>query len=769
MNTSIRKSNWLRGFLAILFFQMGLALPLHAQASIQEVLVTVGKLGPILNTYIKPLQLEWLAPLEQALTSCKFGSDIEVTQCADAILSSEAGKELGGADGAKIKLMLEIYLDVREGDIGELFNDVIKIAAGQSPLDLACSVISIVASGFPVCDVLKALYEIGKLAYAVGKAIVSALADIACEIYAFFGGDCGNAQKVGPAEFVAVGFANSYPTFPVSLQARVGSNKTWADHKKEVFNKTQSPHLAALNKAKLGAATTWDESEKIRLYGDANLEAAWSFYTTNTVYPEWDKLVVSKLIPIRTKALSDAVNSVIDDGFRVKITDAAQKHLSSAVTGNALEFLGASLFDPLLKPVLEGCEKHDLLAAENLLAWVALKRGTDAARGLINGTNCRQAIAIRALPRPACSFTDYGAVQGSCTTQVSHRACQRIAAFVGASNLTCSVTPGSALAKELAATTNSNNNIATLTTLKAPCVDTACGTQITQMWQRCGDGKGPYEGSGEFAPQTNRDEACATSYSTIYKLAAGRSDVEAHLEAERTRALAVNCRDKAACTAFIAKEFDAKTSAFSKFRVDTLAKLIDTGVYRSSANALAKTTIDTIASFKQEKIVVSGVLAGTVVSGAAPLGLGGGTVAPVTAPPSVPPAKVPPPPPMPPMPPLPPQAPAISALAPPKPPVLLVPPVIKPPALIAPPLKAVVVAPVPPAVTSSTLKPPMPALGTALVPKPIDIDGCSKYLGRADEFLCNTDASFASCKLTVDSAKLKNCRRTGSVEVYQKR
>lgn len=112
------------------------------------------------------------------------------------------------------------------------------------------------------------------------------------------------------------------------------------------------------------------------------------------------------------------------------------------------------------------------------------------------------------------------------------------------------------------------------------------------------------------------------------------------------------------------------------------------------------------------------------------------------------------------------------------PPVLVVPPAFKPPAqiAIAPPLGSapvlpkpaapVVISPPISALSSTPLKPPS---SLALAPKLIDIDGCSKFLGRADELLCNTDRSFAQCKPLVDSAKLKTCRRTGVVEAYQKR
>ncbi len=721
MKTSTKQSSWVRGFLAVLFFQLGLALPLHTQASIQDILVTVGKLGPVLNTYIKPLKLEWLAPLEQALTTCKFGSDIEITQCADKILSSDAAKDLGGAQAGQIKSMLEIYLDVREGDIGELFNDVIQLAAGQSPLDLACSVVTIVAGGFPVCDVLKALYEVAKAAYEVGKAIVGALADIACGIYEFFGGSCGSTRKVGSVEFIAISFSDVYPKFPVSLQARVGSTKTWNAHKKEVFEKTQAPHLSLLNKAKSGAVLTWEENNQIYLYTDANLEAAWTFYTSNTVYPEWDKLVVSKLIPLRATTIKDAVNPINNEAFRAKIVEAAEKHRTSNLQGSALAFLANSLFNPLLQPALESCEKNDAIAAENLREWVALGRGTPAQRNLVSGDSCRESVAKAALPRPDCSHSEYqNKLQGSCGTPTSHHACIRIADVIGAANLLCTVASGSVLAKEIQTAEAKNANKATLTTLKAPCVDIACGTQITQMWQRCTDGKGPFEGSGEFAPQTNRDEACAKSYDVIYKLAAGQRDITAHLDAERDRTLSVSCKDKVVCATFIAKEYETKTTAFSKFKSDTLAKLLEFGVLRSSANTIAKTTIDTIAIAKQEKIILPATLVGNIAVGTA-LNLGTGAI-------------------------------GASSNNPPAP-ALLQPPS---PALPKPPVPVVVAPP-------SGL-----ALGLGLAAKPINIDGCSLFLGRTTELLCNTDRSFNECKPFVDSGKLQSCRRTGLTVVYKK-
>ncbi len=117
----------------------------------------------------------------------------------------------------------------------------------------------------------------------------------------------------------------------------------------------------------------------------------------------------------------------------------------------------------------------------------------------------------------------------------------------------------------------------------------------------------------------------------------------------------------------------------------------------------------------------------------------------------------------------PPTQPIISALTPPPAPPLPAPPAPKPPTpAFKPPLQALVPPPTQPTQpTISALNPPVGAIAKP-IDKPIAIDGCVLFLGRATELLCNTDKSFEACKPLVDSGKLQTCRRT-STDVYKKK
>ncbi|MEQ1517810.1 MAG: hypothetical protein ABL931_15115, partial [Usitatibacteraceae bacterium] len=514
MTHARKQSAWMHLFLAFLVFHMALVLPRMSQASVlSDTLATVGKLGPLLNQYITPLKLEYLAPMADAISTCDFGSDVAIANCADSILSNPASKDaLGDAGVKEIRALLEIYLDVREGDVAELFSDVIRIAAGQSPLDLACSVIAIVAGGFPVCDALKALYEVAKLAYEVGKAIVGALADLACGVYEFFGGSCGDERKVGPAEFVATVFTQGSPGLAASLQERLKGQAAWDAHKKDVFAKAKGPDY---------------------LYSPANLEAAWAFYSQNAVFPEWDKIVRSKLLDAH-KQIIIAATSSIDDAFR--------NDLSRVPVVLAKDL--PKTRQALVKSKLDTCATTDATAGAGIREWIAAGRAKPAEITEQKNWECQRRVALLALPRPPlCSHGVATAVQGECTSANGIAVCEAIRAVVGADHLSCIVKAGSDLSKE----NSQKEAVKSLEELKKPCADIACGGQIVAMNARCTDGKGPQEGIGEFAPLQNREEACKTSYALLYKLSSARVAIEQHAASEKSRVLAISCRNKAAC------------------------------------------------------------------------------------------------------------------------------------------------------------------------------------------------------------------------------
>ena len=49
---------------------------------------------------------------------------------------------------------------------------------------------------------------------------------------------------------------------------------------------------------------------------------------------------------------------------------------------------------------------------------------------------------------------------------------------------------------------------------------------------------------------------------------------------------------------------------------------------------------------------------------------------------------------------------------------------------------------------------------------PVDIDGCKRFLGRATEQLCTTQAGFDACKASVDQQKATKCTKVGTGETY---
>lgn len=375
MTTSFKQSFWVRAFLTICVFQMALVLPIKTQANILDI---VAKLGPPpvnLNQYIAPLKLEYLPPIAGAITSCDLSSDTAVAKCADKILATEASSDaIGGATATQIRAMLEIYLDISEGDVAELFNDVVKLAAGQSPLDLACSVIAVVAGGFPVCDALKALYEIGKAAYEVGKAIVGALADLACGVYELFGGSCDSSRKVGPAEFMATYFVNTPNMLAGSIKARVASEAEWQANKKAAFAEAKTGFFASAGGG--------------YLVTDANLEAAWQFYASNIVYPEWDKLVRANLLSGYKQAIQSSIAG-INDAFRNELmaTPSSQGYVR----------------EKKIKERYDACVATDATLGPKVRDWINAGRATPAESSDVGLLSCAPAVGARVLPKPDCA------------------------------------------------------------------------------------------------------------------------------------------------------------------------------------------------------------------------------------------------------------------------------------------------------------------------------------------------------------------------------
>lgn len=146
---------------------IGLCLPTNAHAGGAEDAVTLIStlLAPAVNQYIAPVDLTWTPAIVKASQTCSFASDIAIAQCAEQLVDSGA---LPTSDAAQIVSVLDIYIDISGGDIIELIGDLTKLVVG-SPESAICAAIAIVADGFPVCDVVKELYEVGKAAYDEAK------------------------------------------------------------------------------------------------------------------------------------------------------------------------------------------------------------------------------------------------------------------------------------------------------------------------------------------------------------------------------------------------------------------------------------------------------------------------------------------------------------------------------------------------------------------------------------------------------------------------
>lgn len=182
MNGMTSAIRWRRRFATIALVLLGAVgglLPQAAHAnSVKDALNLAATFAPVVDTYIAPASLAWLPSLYDALSKdecTSLSSDIDVANCASALLESDAGGALG-EDKAAIAEVLGIYVDVRGSDWGELFSDVFRLAAAGDPLDVACKILTLAVGGFPVCGVLELLYDVAKFALQAAEAIVEAFA-----------------------------------------------------------------------------------------------------------------------------------------------------------------------------------------------------------------------------------------------------------------------------------------------------------------------------------------------------------------------------------------------------------------------------------------------------------------------------------------------------------------------------------------------------------------------------------------------------------------
>ncbi|TAG01758.1 MAG: hypothetical protein EAZ43_10620 [Betaproteobacteria bacterium] len=190
----------------------------------------IGQLGPVLDQYLPaPLSMKLVAGIGPNIEKCQFGSDAAVIACADNLMADPSvAQAVGQGNADTLRKLLEIYLDVKSGDTWELFDDVFALVTGGSVQDIACSVISIVASGFPVCDALKILADIAGAAYEGAKAVYGFLSDVGEDICQAFGGCDDNTVKVSNFEFSALLMSQQVPS---GVQARLQpTRKPWEEH-----------------------------------------------------------------------------------------------------------------------------------------------------------------------------------------------------------------------------------------------------------------------------------------------------------------------------------------------------------------------------------------------------------------------------------------------------------------------------------------------------------------------------------------------------------
>ncbi|MES2682755.1 MAG: hypothetical protein V4650_04490 [Pseudomonadota bacterium] len=253
--------------------------PPPAQAGgIEDTLSLLSQFAPLVDSYIAPASLTWLPPLYEALGSpecSNLGSDVAVVQCADALLAQPAAATLAGANVQSLRTVLELYLDVRSSDWGELFNDIFKLVTGGDPLSVVCKVLAIVTSGFPVCGVLELLYDIGKFAYEAAGQVLEGLKEFGCAVISLFYDCDDDSTKVGPVQYVADVYFK--PRLNEGIQARTTSAAAWASHRQQLLDERAKQPTNTVT------GTTFNNPTLN--------QQGFDFYATNYVYPAWVKVL----------------------------------------------------------------------------------------------------------------------------------------------------------------------------------------------------------------------------------------------------------------------------------------------------------------------------------------------------------------------------------------------------------------------------------------------------------------------------------------------
>ena len=120
---------------------------------------------------------------------------------------------------------------------------------------------------------------------------------------------------------------------------------------------------------------------------DANLEAAWQFYGSNIVYPEWDKLVRANLLSGYKQAIQSSIAG-INDAFRNELmaTPSSQGYVR----------------EKKIKERYDACVATDATLGPKVRDWINAGRATPAEASDIGLLSCAPAVAARVLPKPDC-------------------------------------------------------------------------------------------------------------------------------------------------------------------------------------------------------------------------------------------------------------------------------------------------------------------------------------------------------------------------------
>lgn len=325
-----RTSAFLQRWALGLGIALAACLPTTASADAVDTFVSVASIG--VNPYIAPADLNWITTIRStmALPSCQsLSSEADVVECAGELLASPNVPEDMKANAVRLKGILEIYLDVREGDVPELFNDIFALAVGD-PMSAACAAVSAIASGFPVCGLLTLLLDVAEAVYETAAAIVGAFGELGCAIYEAFGGTCGG-RKVSPGEFVATILTNDLAG---ALVARTSGASAYASYREA--------RAAAL-------AISFKELKTEYLI--AHIPSGFSIFENSPLYPAWDKYAKETVIPARDAAVAT---------FQQSNSDLRQK---------LIEAKDAGARTALLSTRLQNCQNVTQALNQKLLDW----------------------------------------------------------------------------------------------------------------------------------------------------------------------------------------------------------------------------------------------------------------------------------------------------------------------------------------------------------------------------------------------------------------